>query len=367
MSAVRNNKVRTNGFTEICYAQCWEDADVLVGALEIQPGQTCFSIASAGDNTLALLTKAPVRVIAVDHNPLQLYCLELRLAAYRELEHGELLELVGSRCSSRRVDLYHRCRVQLSSEARDFWDSHEAFIAAGIGTIGRFERYLSLFRTRVLPWILSKDATAELVRSGTPDWREQFFERHFNTWRFRGIFRAFFSRFVMSRMGRHPDAFRFVEGSVADHLLARVRRALTVLDPAENPYLQWILMGQHAGALPYALREQHFDAIRNNLDSIELHCQTVDECLRQTSDGEIDWFNLSDVFEYLSEDRSAAIFDEIVRTGRSGGRVAYWNMLVPRSRPERLTGLLHPLEETAAELYARDKAFFYNAFRLEGI
>lgn len=367
MSAVRHRVAGTIGFTDICYAQCWEDADILVEALPVQPGQTCFSIASAGDNTMALLSMAPGRVIAVDHNPLQLHCLELRVAAYRELEHGELLQLVGSRGSSRRIDLYHRCRAQLSYEARGFWDAHEASIAAGIGTIGRFERYLSLFRTRLLPWVLNKEAVAALVRSGTPDWREQFFERHVNTWRFKGIFRAFFSRFVMSRLGRHPDAFRFVEGSVADHLLARVRRALTVLDPAENPYLQWILTGQHASALPYALREEHFDAIRNNLSCLELRCQTVDECLRETSEDEIDWFNLSDIFEYLSEDKSAGIFDEIVRTGRRGGRAAYWNMLVPRSRPERLTCRLHPLEETAAGLYARDKAFFYNAFRLEGM
>ncbi len=362
-----NRKGQANGFTEICYAQCWEDADVLIGALDVQRGQTCFSVASAGDNTLAFLTKAPGRVIAVDHNPLQLYCLELRVAAYKVLTHGGLLELVGSCPSTRRSDLYRQCRPHLSTEAGHFWDSHEAFIAAGIGTVGRFERYLALFRTRVLPWLLSNEAIAELMRSGTPAWREQFFDQHFNTWRFNGVFRVFFSRFVMGRLGRHPDAFRFVEGSVADHLLLRVRRALTVLDPAENPYLQWILTGQHGSALPCALREEHFEAIRSNLDCLELRCTTVEECLKETGDDEIDWFNLSDIFEYLSEKASGAIFDEIVRTGRSGGRVAYWNMLVPRSRPERLTDQLHPLEEIAAELYARDKAFFYNAFRLEGI
>ena len=43
-------------FTAIRYAQCWEDADVLVEALAPQPGHTLVSICSAGDNTLALLT-----------------------------------------------------------------------------------------------------------------------------------------------------------------------------------------------------------------------------------------------------------------------------------------------------------------------
>ena len=42
-------------FSIVRYAQVWEDADVLLEALDVQPGDTCLSIASAGDNTLALL------------------------------------------------------------------------------------------------------------------------------------------------------------------------------------------------------------------------------------------------------------------------------------------------------------------------
>ena len=32
----------------IRYAQCWEDADILMAGLDIQPGNVCLSIASAG-------------------------------------------------------------------------------------------------------------------------------------------------------------------------------------------------------------------------------------------------------------------------------------------------------------------------------
>src|SRR5215471_7796461 len=70
-------------FSGVRYAQCWEDADVLLEALDVQPGDTCLSIASAGDNALALLTRRPARVIALDLSPAQLACLELRIAAYR--------------------------------------------------------------------------------------------------------------------------------------------------------------------------------------------------------------------------------------------------------------------------------------------
>ena len=73
-------------FDAIRYAQVWEDADILVAALRPKKGDTVVSIASAGDNALALLAEGPERVIAVDLNPAQLACVRLRIAAYRSHE-----------------------------------------------------------------------------------------------------------------------------------------------------------------------------------------------------------------------------------------------------------------------------------------
>ena len=66
--------------------------DRIVEGLDVQPGQVCLSIASSGENSLSLLTRSPSRVVAVDLNPAQLATLELRVAAFRVLEHGELLD-----------------------------------------------------------------------------------------------------------------------------------------------------------------------------------------------------------------------------------------------------------------------------------
>src|SRR2546423_590490 len=121
-------------FTGVRYAQVWEDADVLVEALDVQPDDVVLSIASAGDNALALLSRGPARVIALDLCPAQLACLELRVAAYGELEHGEILELIGSVPSDRRLKLYERCRAGLSGQVLSFWDAKSADIANGIGS-----------------------------------------------------------------------------------------------------------------------------------------------------------------------------------------------------------------------------------------
>src|SRR3954447_15182289 len=123
-------------FTGVRYAQAWEDADVLVDALDVHPDDVVLSIASAGDHALALLSRRPAKVVALDLSPAQLACLELRVAAYRELEHGELLELIGSVPSDRRAGLYQRCRLRLSEQAQSYWDNHPADVAAGIGSAG---------------------------------------------------------------------------------------------------------------------------------------------------------------------------------------------------------------------------------------
>ncbi len=354
-------------FSAIRYAQCWEDADILMEGLAIRSGDTCLSIASAGDNSLAMLACGAGRVVALDLNPAQLACLELRVAAYRELSHPELLELIGSRPSVRRGDLYRRCRSQLGSATRAFWDAHSADIETGIGGAGKFERYFALFRQRIMPLVHSRSTIERLLLGGTPAEREQFYRAEWDTWRWQLLFRIFFSRFVMGRLGRDPSFFRYVEGSVAERILARTCHALTLLNPADNPYLQWILTGRHTTALPFALRPENFEAIRANLDRLEWHCLPLEEFLEQEGADSIDRFNLSDIFEYMSEDNHQRLLERLIRAGRSGGRLAYWNMLAPRSRPESMAGVLHSLEPEARWLFQQDKAFFYSAFILEEI
>jgi S-adenosylmethionine-diacylglycerol 3-amino-3-carboxypropyl transferase len=359
-------------FSQIRYAQVWEDADVLLTALDPKPNHVVLSIASAGDNVMGLLARGPKRVIALDLNPAQLACLELRVAAYAQLSHAELLELIGSRGSdsaspARRAGLYQRCREKLSPTACAFWDAHPEDIAAGIGHAGKFERYFAAFRSRVMPLIHSRATVEALLRGGTREERERFYRDSWDTWRWRLLFKIFFSRFVMGRFGRDPSFFRYVEGSVAERILARTRHALTVLNPADNPYLQWILTGRHTTALPFALRPENFEAIRANLGRLEWRLQSVEDFLASQPDVRLDACNLSDIFEYMSAENTAALLARIVPSCHPGARLAYWNMLAPRSRPESLAPRLQPLSDTAQRLFAEDKAFFYHRFVVEEV
>jgi S-adenosylmethionine-diacylglycerol 3-amino-3-carboxypropyl transferase len=358
-------------FTGIRYAQCWEDADILLDGLNVQPGDVCVSIASAGDNSLALLTKDPARVLAVDLSAAQLACLDLRCAAYQALGHRDYLELYGARPSTRRDDLYAACRPHFREAAsRDFWDARRNDLASqGFAAMGKFERYFRIFANWILPFVHPRRRVAELLRPKSMAERRQFYDAQWNTPRWRALFGIFFSRTVMGALGRDPRFFDYVEGDLKTHLMARVAHAAVELDPAANPYLHWIMNGTFGDALPVALRAENYDLIRARIDRIEWRQAAVEDVIGElTAQGTRPArYNLSDIFEYMSAENTEALLAKLAAAGAKGGRLAYWNMMVPRSRPESLAGKLKPLDPLARDLFLKDKAFFYRAFVVEEI
>jgi len=355
------------GFADIRYAQCWEDADVLLEALQVRPGGSYVSIASAGDNVMALLSRGPRRVLALDVSPAQVACVALRTAVFRELTHGELLEFMGSTPSVRRLALYHRCRKHLAPDMQAFWDRRRHEVAQGIGAAGKLEMFLRLYRKYVLPLVHPRSRVERLFRTRDQQGRQQFYDSAWNNRRWRWTVRLFFSRSVIGRLGRDPRFFDYAEGSISEHLLRRAGYAVSALDPCSNPYLQWLLLGCHRSALPYALRPENFEAIRENLDRLDCRVQSLEGFLETPEASDLDGFNLSDVFEYMSVDNTDRLLEKLIASGRKGARLVYWNLLAPRRRPERLAHRLRPLAELAAGLLHRDKAFFYSALNVEEI
>lgn len=353
-------------FDAIRYAQLWEDADVLVGALDTAPGATLVSICSAGDNALAMLLLDPARVVAVDLSKAQIACLAIRVAAYRTLDHAGFVELMGSRPSTRRGDLLEKVARGLSAEDQAFWAGRRAgIIAHGLGGVGKFENYFRIFRTWLLPLAQSRATIDEVFRAKPRNERAAFFDQRWNNWRWRMTLNFFFSNFVMGRLGRDPAFFDHVEGSLADHVSRRLRHAGVDLDPSENPYLHWILKGTHGAALPLAWRPEHFDTIRDRVERLDLRCGAL-EAFVATGE-KADGFNLSDIFEYMPPEIFASVYGSILGAANPGARLVYWNMMVPRRVPAGLAPRVERLEAVEAVGKAGDKAFFYSDFVVERV
>jgi len=354
------------GFEQLRYAQLWEDGDILCRAIRPQPGATLVSIGSAGDNALSLLTLDPARVVAADLSAAQLSAIRLRLAAWPILSRDELLELMGSRASHRRATLLDRVLKQCDADTAARWDALRGDVVAyGAGGVGKFERYFRIFRRTLLPLVHSDATIADVFAARDAAARRVFLDRRWNNRRWRWLLALFFSRRAMGALGRDPAFFDHVEGSVADHVARRIAHAFVANDPRDNPYLHWILRGHNADALPHCYWPQNHALIADRIDRIELfHGAIEDVAARET--GVAGW-NLSDIFEYMSEAGAEACYRALVNASRPGARLAYWNMMVPRAMPPSLAGEVRPLPDVAGPLGEADRAFFYRAFHLDEV
>jgi len=354
---------RTN-FDFVRYAQVWEDADLLIRALELKPSDVVLSIASAGDNAFSLLAEGVQKVYAVDLSFPQIACCELRKAMYLELNHQEHLLFGGLiKGEMNRIAVFNK--LDLKDEIRNFWKGHLNIIDKGFMTQGKFERYFEIFRKKLLPYVHNKKRIEELLTEKTEAERLRYYDETWNNLRFKLIFKFFFSRSVMGHLGRDKEFFKYVEGNVADRIHNRVSHAMTKLNPSQNPYLHFILKGQYGNVLPYALRLENYNQIKENLDKIEFfHC-SIEDFITNCTD-KIDGFNLSDIFEYMTQEEMDKLYEKLVKNTNVGSRIAYWNMLVPRNSSHLSDRLgIETSSEKNKEFLEQDKAFFYSKFYLD--
>jgi len=365
MEEEKSNSIKERAnFDIIRYASCWEDADILLEALRPKDGCNYLSIASGGDNSFALLANNPNCVLAIDFNPSQLACVEVKREAFRILSYEEVLQFLGVLPMDCRKECYSKLRGGLSPESRSFWDQHLELIEKGIIHVGKFERYFKLFRTWCLPLIHSKKRIEELLKPKNEEARKEFYDKTWNNLRWKLLFRLFFSKRLMGKLGRDPEFFAYVETSVASRILTRAKHALIALPTDTNPYLEYILKGNYDKALPYYLRRANFDSIRQNLDKLILFKGGLSEAFQAYPKMRFDGYNLSDIFEYMDIESYAQELERILSMSKSKARIAFWNMLATRKEVPRLKDQITFLEKEEDTLHKKDKAFFYKAFIL---
>jgi S-adenosylmethionine-diacylglycerol 3-amino-3-carboxypropyl transferase len=348
-------------FDIIRYSNCWEDADVLLEALGRKEKGSYLSIASAGDNSFALLTKNPAQVIALDISHAQLACVELKKIAFSNLTHEKLLSFLGVRESNKRAATYKILRTNLSKDSKLFWDNYPQAIEKGFIHIGKFEGYFHMFKTNVLPLIHRNSTIDELLKIDNKKERLYFYNKKWNNLRWRLLFKIFFSRWVMGRLGRDPEFFKYVKEKVSESIYKRACYALTELPAYTNPYLEYILRGNFQKSLPYYLRPENYKLIKRNLDKLIIFKGNLKQAIDEYPDIKYDGFNLSDIFEYMSIDEYKQQLEDIIQVSNKGARLVYWNMLAERKRVDQLNGKIMFLDKEAERLHKKDLAFFYRS------
>jgi S-adenosylmethionine-diacylglycerol 3-amino-3-carboxypropyl transferase len=354
-------------FNLIRYAQVWEDAEILIKALEIKETDDVLSIGSAGENAFSLLLSNPNKVYAIDLNEEQIFCIQLKIAAYKYLDYEECMQFIGVFDCENRNDIFdEKIKEKIPKKAREYFESHRDYIKRGIIHCGKFENYFHIFGNKVLPLIHSRKTRDRLLQKKTKEERYEFYDKVWNNRRWRVLFKMFFSRKVMGKLGRDKAFFRYVNVNVAEHILERTKYAITELDTSENSYLQYIINCRYDNALPVAYRKENFETIKSRLDKLVVLKETVETFINRDDIKKIDKCNLSDIFEYMSEDDMCNIVKVILTKAPKGSRIAYWNMLSDK-QASRFIDEIEYKEELSKQLLAEDKAFFYSKFIVEEV
>jgi len=343
----------------IRYANCWEDAELLLEGLGDQKGNSILSIASGGDNSLSLLSLNPKKVVAIDVNETQLFVLELKREAIRKLSHEAFLEFIGFRESDNRFETYISIRPQLSKGAQKYWDSQIELLEGGLVHGGKFEKYLMSFCKRVLPFIHSRKKVEKLLAPKSEKEQADFVAKKWNTLRWRMLFKIFFSKFILGRFGRDPEFLKEVDINVGEYLLQKANVYLSTQACQNNWMLKYIMEGEFGTQLPHYAQEENFETIKSNLDKLHLQKGLAEDAIQKH--GKFDAFNLSNIFEYMDPSTFKLVGTQLIEGSKPGARMAYWNLMVPR----KLSQIFFSLENREKTSALADRGFFYRAFHVD--
>jgi S-adenosylmethionine-diacylglycerol 3-amino-3-carboxypropyl transferase len=352
----------------INYSQCWEDAELLLEAFALNNEDTVLSITSGGDNSLALLGAGPKHLVSIDLNKVQNYVLEFKFSAAQALNYHEYLQLLGVTPSHDRQVLFQKVEHLVTPDAKQWWGGHRDLIERGVVHVGRFERFSATFAKRVLPLVHSKKTVEHLLSLTSVEEQKGFYRERWDTWRWRLLFGLASSRVMLKNFARQRGMFAHAQESVAHVYRKRLERHLTSVSIANNYFLHYSLTGEYGKDLPPYLREDVYKKLHATApSSLTVVTENLVEYLKKSPDNTFSKFNLSDVFEALSEAQSNELWVEIVRTAKGGAVVAFWNNLVERTFPPELTKNLVTNVGHMRELRAKDKVFFYGSFQVHTI
>jgi S-adenosylmethionine-diacylglycerol 3-amino-3-carboxypropyl transferase len=336
------------------YSNCWEDARLLNTALQVDEHSSVLSISSAGDNSFYLLINNPKKMTCIDMNHVQIYVTMLKEVAIRELSHRHYLEFTGFEDSERRVEIFQGLIGELSAACQNYFLENMHLIERGIINEGKFEQYFQKFAHKVLPLIHTKKRVNRLFETKSTKEQEEFYSKRWNNSRWKFLFKLFFSRFVMGRLGREPEKLAQVEGTVGSMIFNMAEQHLKSVDCQTNYILEYTLKGKFQDHLPPYVEEENYIKIKRWLSSNQINYVTcsLEEALGKGE--EYNRYNLSNIFEYMTVEVFEANLNAIYDHSPKGSRMCFWNLMVTREMNEPR---FH--EEPSPQA---DMGFFYKKF-----
>lgn len=392
-AVTQNSALSKAGFSErlfawlfkgLVYPQIWEDPEVDMAALAIEPGHRIVTIASGGCNAMSYLTADPARVEAVDLNRAHVAFNRLKLAAVRNLpDHNAFYRFYGKADDKTNLAAYRRfIRPHLDDESRAYWEKRkwngrqrisifwrDLYRHGLLGVfIGMGHRVARLYG--IDPRDILKARTMEEQRSFFDTALAPLFEKRMVRW-------ATARKSSLFGLGIPPQQYDALatagNGDMALVLRSRLEK-LACGFPLTDNYFAWQAFGrgysgdEETGPLPPYLSRSNFETVRARADRMTVQNASYTDFLAVKPAASVDRYILLDAQDWMNDEQLNALWSEITRTAAPGARVIFRTAAEPsllpgRVAPETLDRWDYRAEESRA-LHDRDRSSIYGGFHL---
>ena len=169
----------------------------------------------------------------------------------------------------------------------------------------------------------------------------------------------------MGKYGRDPEFLKEVKVSVGDFIFQKAGRHLQSVPAQNNFILRYNLTASFGDLLPHYLQPENFVKIKSNIDKLRIKEGFAEEAIKEY--GTFHCMNLSNIFEYMDKDLFEKTAKQLVDSTEKGGRLAYWNLMVPRKISRIFPEKVEYQKELSLKLTEIDKGFFYNQFIVDKV
>lgn len=285
------NKTRQRVFNYIhsnnlIYNTCWEDPRIDRTLLKIDSSSEIAMITSAGCNALDYLLDNPAAIHSIDVNSRQNALLELKIEAIKKLNYPTFFDFFGNGQHVLAREIYFDLlREELSDTAKEFWDDKYFYFVPNKdnrtfyyrGTSGNIAWMVHHYlKSKPILW----NNVQSLLESKTLEQQQEIFDKIepelWNT----------LSKFIvrqpvtMSLLGVPTAQMNLIETQFEGGLYGFIRQSLrhvfTQVPVSDNYFWRVYLTGSYTKeCCPEYLKENNFDILRDRLDNIHIHTESI--------------------------------------------------------------------------------------------
>ena len=372
----------TLAFSNLVYAQIWEDPAVDLEALAIDSESRIISIASGGCNVLSYLTAGPAHITAVDINAAHVALNRLKLAAALHLpDYGAFYRFFGAANTAANIAAFkHYILPHLDAQTAHYWQGRH-----GLRRRRRIRRFTSNFyRAGLLGTFIGASHLVArlngvnprvLLKARTLEEQRRIFDQ-----KFAPLFNRRALRWLVNRpaslygLGIPPAQYKALagdsEGGMADVLRQRLERLACGFPLSEN-YFAWQAFGRRyspTGAVPPYLDPANFALVRGYASRVSVHHASFTAHLGAASSQSFDRYVLLDAQDWMGDAELTQLWREITRTAKPGARVIFRTAaeptILPGRIPENILDRWHYAADASHELTQKDRSAIYGGFHL---